>query len=74
MKTDMRHKKNTFELGSATVQVVRATEDLDKLFRGYYRCDVHPVGGPFFRCYLRARNREEAAHMALREYQIILES
>lgn len=40
-----RHSTHTFEFGNATVMVYRATPDLDKLFRGYYRCDVHPVGG-----------------------------
>ena len=65
-----RHSTHTFEFGNATVMVYRATPDLDKLFRGYYRCDVHPVGGPFFRCFLRAKSRQEAATLAMKEYEI----
>lgn len=64
-----RKQKGRFEFGNATVIVTRATLDLDKLFRGYYRCDVHPVGGPFFRCWLRAESREEAAKAALLDYE-----
>lgn len=59
-----------FELGRATIFVTRATLDLDLNAHGYYRCDVHPVGGPTFRVWLRAASREDAAAEALRNYEI----
>ena len=66
----MRRKKyNQFDFGWATVKVTRATLDLDKFFRGYYRCDVTPKNGPFFRCWLRADTREDAAKAALLDYE-----
>ena len=63
-------KTTTVEIGNATVFVTRASLDLDRQGRGYYRCDVHPVGGPFFRCFLRAKSRQEAATLAMKEYEI----
>lgn len=66
----MRRKKtDRFELGNATVFVTRASLDLDKMRQGYYRCDVHPVGGKIFRCWLRSISREEAAKAALLRYE-----
>lgn len=58
------------ELGNATVFVTRASLDLDRQGRGYYRCDVHPVGSAaVFRTWLRAAGINTAARGALQSYE-----
>ena len=63
-------KTTAVELGNATVFVTRASLDLDRQGRGYYRCDVHPVGSAaVFRTWIRAASSEEAAQGALYSYE-----
>lgn len=67
----MRHKKTErFGIGRVTVEVTRATPDLDNHLRGYYRCDIFVPGTRWLisRCWLRASTREDAAVLAVNQY------
>lgn len=68
----MRHKKTErFGIGRVTVEVTRATPDLDNHLRGYYRCDIFIPGTRWLisRCWLRAFSKKQAAREAVKQYE-----